>query len=348
MSPSGGILNISEKEALKVFTDGSIDEDLDSELCSSASLNYSRSPRIAVDDLIRIYYVVSEGKETERHALFTGIADRPTTTLSSRTENGSISLSSTLAVLKDELLDNTYSLLPGTSAVTRTIEIIKSYGLACASQAPQDDPKTSETQTFEAGTSPLEVVKWLLDFAGYSPPATDGMGVVLLSKKIDRVDRPWFTFRDDEQSIILSDVTVEAAMQTVPNVVKAVYSSSGANPLVATAENNDPNSPYSTVSRARRVVSKLDVSDVVGVSNAYKLQSLQKAADEELSKLSSVAKLVTFEHAWRPYQLGQGLALEYSGAGLTESGVAIARSIKLTPSALTQTKIRRYLDWSGQ
>lgn len=328
-----------ELDTLGQVTGGQVDEDIEAELFSSASFEFRGSLPTAEDDIVRVYYVVKQDGETARIVLFTGFASSPSLTASSAEESGRVDLLSMLAVLRDDCSQKVYQIKRDTNAIALAKTIAQDVGLTVT--AEPSEALTTENKTFDAGTSKLEIVKWLCDFAKFAPPMTNEFGEIILTPQTESTGlAPVYTFEDNSRSIILSDVQLENASGTTPNVVVAIFSGSSKT-LVSEAVNSDPTSPISTVNRGRRVVSVLNVSDIAGVSTAYQQASLDKVAADELAKLTAKLRMATVSHAYLPaYRLHQTVRLNYKGARIDLTGKAVSRSITLNAWGETSLKIK--------
>lgn len=331
----------SELEQIDGFLSGQVDEDIEAELFSSASLNFSGALTLAEDDIVRIYYITKTDEGEERFELFTGFASTPSLSASSAETTGTLNLHSTLTVLQDDCFEATYQVAKGVNAISHASSIVSGCGLTVIAES--SSAVTTEAKTFDASDSKLDIVKWLCEFASFSAPYTNEHGDVVLTSKTGTEGNlsPVYTFVDDEQSIMLGDVQIEREQSRVPNVVKLVYSSSSKT-LTSTATNTSANSPFSLVNRGgRRVVHVETVSDVPGVSTSAQQSELDRLAKAELKKRTELAQSVTVKHAYtREYYLHQAVALDYRGAGISLTGRAVSRSIELEPGAMTTLRIK--------
>lgn len=98
----------------------------------------------------------------------------------------------------------------------KAAEIVRSFGLS-VSYADQSSYTLSSDHTFDANENYLGIVNWLLDAAGFSSAGVDAYGGVRLEKYQEPTERTVrYTFRDDEQSIMLPEVKTSNDYQDTP------------------------------------------------------------------------------------------------------------------------------------
>lgn len=331
----GGI----EYEALSnIKPNGTITRDLNTDLKVSGSLECVGDLGIG-SDLIRIYLTAATATGSVRLAIATMFASTPSRTLTDTSTSAKVTLYSTLLQLVEDCFETTYAIPAGTNAIELATQLATSAGLQV--KATPSPSTTTAVTTFEAGTSKLKVINYLLDFANYYSAQVDGYGTVIMRPYQSPATRQavW-TFVDGDGSIFVADVTDEHDWYATPNVVVCYTSNTTTDTLTATAVNDGSGiyagSGYSTVARGRRIVktqSYTDIADQV---------SLQAKADALLLSSSSTAQTVTVKHAYAPIDIGDVIELDYSSQSIDYDATVQSMDMTLSPSVETTTKMRRF------
>ncbi len=156
--------------------------------------------------------------------------------------------------------------------------------------------------------------------------------------------QPIWTYDDDNSSILYPELTMNHDLYGIPNVVEVVYSDGGHN-LVATAKNEDPNSPTSIQSRGREIMLRIVNPDLAGIPTQDRLNDY---AHQLLSEASSVEYTVSYSHGYCPVRLGDCVRLNYAKAGIKNvKAKVVSQSIKcgtgckVTEKAVFTTKLWR-------
>lgn len=312
---------------------GTVAENLNTSLKVSGSLDMVGDADLG-NDLVRVIFHAEEDGETAEVVLGTFLASTP-----SRTHRGSetaarVELYSMLLVLDEDRLERTLSVAAGSDVVSVARQLAADAGVSAIAT-----PSTYVSGTvliFEAGKTKLEVVNALLEYAGYASASVNAAGVVVMAPYVPPSSRPLaWTFCDGDGSIFLPEVPVEADWYHTPNVVVVTSTNAGAT-LSATAENDDPASPLSTVTRGRRIVRCEQVSDVTDQT------ALQAKADLLLASSSHNVTTGTLKHTYAPLLLGDHVRLAYAGAGIDYRMTVQSRDMELVPGLPTTTKVRRF------
>ena len=155
----------------------------------------------------------------------------------------------------------------------------------------------------------------------------DPMGNIFFSPKVATEKmQPVATFRDDENSILLPEVTIERDLYGIPNVVEVIYSEGVSKPIVATVKNMNANSPVSIPNRGREIVHRVINPSLNGIPTAEYIKQYAQALLETLSKLEYK---VTYLHGYCPVRVGDCVLLDYERSGLKNlKAKIISQSIK--------------------
>ena len=123
---------------------------------------------------------------------------------------------------------------------------------------------------------------------------------------------PSWTYRDDDRSVMLPDVSDDCDWMGLPNTYKVVVSGD-AGCVAATAVNDSPSSPISTVARGR-VVSVRDASPDLPSSATEEMA--EAYARKKLREGSRTEHSVTFSHLFNEVRAGEAVELDYTRHGL--------------------------------
>jgi hypothetical protein len=292
-------------------------------------------------DWLRIYAIITYRDKSDKTALGTFLASTPTLTLTSKRGvtgalvRGSADLYSLLLVLEQTAFDTPYSVPAGTNAVARAKALVASVGLRVV--ADDSASVLSTPPVWEAGTSYLEAVNWLLKYAGFDTAEVDGYGAVIMRRYSDpAMLSPVVTFADDADCIFADEVPYEFDIFSVPNKVIAVMSSQDAT-MTTTAINADPLNRYSTVARGRTV------THVETVSQIESQEALNALAQRVLQEKTSAVESVIVRHVWIPVLPGQGARLAYARADTDFTGVISSMTVKLSKSMPCDTRVRKFV-----
>lgn len=287
------------------------------------------------DDLVRIYLDATDSNgEHIRLALATLYVATPERNIKGARVTKEFEAYSTLIRLRDECVKQSYTIPKGTNAIKMALELCRSCRLE-VNHAESSFTTTTQT-VYEAGTSKLKIVNELLAFAGYQSANVNGYGNVTFVKQSDVTkSQPVYTFSDDETSILYSNIKDSRDWYSTPNVVICT-STSQDKTMAATAVNNNPKDPYSTVSRKREIARVEEISDIPD----YK--ALQAKADLLLQTSSLRMQHVEFASGFVPINVGDVIALDIQSANLDGKYSVQSMSIDLTQALKTQTKVRRF------
>lgn len=329
---------------------GVIDRNLDTAIKESGSLDVVGSLDLG-PDLLRVYLDATfPDGSSESVALGTflvSVTDRDTDGASS---TSSASLSGRLKELDDDQFGQPFMLPAGTDLVAYAAQIAEAAGLdvvADESDYASTEPLYYGIQTggeqASADGSKLSVVNDLLARAGFDSAWTDPTGAVRMTRSAGVAERPLaWTFEEGVNARFLRDVSESFDTTGVANTVYAVFTgapSEGEEPVtvIGTAVDDDPASPWSTVSMGRTVTSRADYQQY-----ATQQQADAKAA-ELLASSRSVAKRETVRHVYAPIGLGDAVQLSYASGGVSGRFAVRTMRLSLTAGCLTETEVRSYV-----
>lgn len=271
---------------------------------------------------IRCYMDAEQGRERERVCLGTFLVQTPRKTSDGMVTFMDCTAYTPLHVLAEAKPNSGYALAAGSACVPAAYEICTSHGIApvveAASDAVLDDHYVAPSDE-----SWLGVAKTLLASAGMKMDV-DPYGRIVFAPDIPAYAMsPSWTFRDDEASIILPEVSEEMDWYGLPNVC-VVSTPSG---IVGRAENADPSSRLSTASRGREVTLKEEDPDELragcsqAVADAYALRKLREA--------SCMERVADVSHGYCPVSIGDLVRVQAPSLGLECDALVSKQEIEL-------------------
>ena len=330
-----------EHEAYGFITSGSIEQSTESEKKVTGSFNFEGYELPSVEDLIRVYYSFKDdngliAKEPIATLLVSYARLDYVDTLSGVKASGTLEGSSVLSVLEDKKIGLPMTIPRNSNAVYEAEQLILQSGLLTNMEPSAFSLSTDHT--FDAGSSYLQIVNWLLTTAGYTEAFPDAYGVVQLKSYASAQQRKDYrTFANNEESIMYPKIEEANEWQTAPNVVRLIYNTDEA--CIASYAMNVTGSRSSLDAKGGREITYFEeVSDITGVSKANTMKEL---AESKLMELSCDTEFVKFEHAYVPLTVYDPIRVMYSDMEWT--GNADNITIDLSPSTKTQTRVKRVL-----
>lgn len=181
--------------------------------------------------------------------------------------------------VQDNYTESMYYIPAGTNYVSAVKMLLEAAGIAAVLATPTSLTTATARQDWGIGTSYLTIINQLLSEINYKPLWFNAEGVAVLEPAAMPTAANIRNILDsgDVRSLLLPQITRETDVYRAPNVFVCIVSSPDlSGPLVAKAENNNPQSPLSIQRRGRRIV------QVVYVDNIASQAELQSYADRLL------------------------------------------------------------------
>lgn len=249
----------------------------------------------------------------------------------------SLELMDKLYLLTIDTITDSLSYDVGTVVVDTVIDMLQSAGEQVALITPSTEA-LSTVMNFPAGTTKLEVINELLRAINYTSLAVDGQGRFRANKETSTDSPPVHEFLPGQYSVASPDVADERNLSDIPNSVTVIATSDGEDEAMwATAQNTDPNNPYSIENRGyvfSRVVEGIEASSQ---------EALEEIALEYLRSSSQITWRQTIKHLWVDINL-RDIVVGHSG----QTSNVVETSVTLAPGAMVSTVLRRFdnaLDW---
>lgn len=244
------------------------------------------------------------------------------------------------AILDQDEIGATYALDAGTVITTAVVDLIESTGETNIAVTPSA-ATLSAPLAWDPGTSKLRIVNDLLAVANYFSLFCDGAGQYRGEPYVRPAARPIrYEFLDGQNSIYSPDFVRDVDLFAIPNTVIAIGKGDGvAEALTSTAVNDDPGSPYSTVSRGRTITKTL-----TGVEAADQT-TLDDYARRRLIEATSPTSSVDVAHAPVPgLSFNTAVRLRRVPAGIDARHVITKTSLRFDPTALATSTLQEVID----
>lgn len=272
----------------------------------------------------RVYLSVIQNGYKFKEALGTYMIQTPSTDFDGKKTNTSMDAYTPLIELKDTAPPVGYSLLKDTEIMPITHAICREN-----MRAPVIEAKSTKTlyNDFVSNLqdSWLTFVKDLVANAKFEL-YLDPLGRLLFEPIKDIASlQPVWVYEDNDISILYPDVGDERDLYGIPNVVEVIYSTDSGF-LISRVENNDPDSPISTVNRGRIVLHRESNPNIAGKPTQ---EYLDEYATQLLRNLSCLEHTITYKHGYCPVRVGDCVMINYKRAGLKNvTAKVIYQSIK--------------------
>ena len=306
-----------DKKKIDNIKSSSINWDLDTDTLGSASLDIIN---MVGECYIRIYLITIQNGVKEKHPLGTFLVQTPSSSFDGKVNNVSMDAYTSLLELKENPVPLGYTLLKDDNIMEEAYAIVRD-NVRCPVVKTESNQLLKSNFVSNVDDKYIVFVKDLIEQAKYRL-ALDKMGNILFTPIVDiEALQPKFTFNDDNSSILYPDMTLKHDLYGIPNVVE-VLCSTGSTMMYATAINDDPNSPTSTVSRGRKIIYRVTDPGLPGYPTQ---QQIDEYATNLLKKLSSIEYIITFSHAYCDVGIGDCVRINYSKAGLEDIKAQIIR-----------------------
>lgn len=265
-----GLTTGLEGSELGNITGGSVERNQDTAIFEQGSVSYVGTLDLGTD-LLRVYIEASSPwtGESRTEALGTFYVSTPKASADGAVTTGNADIYGRLRALAKDDFDGPYVIPAGTNMVDAAREIAESCGLEVV--ADESDAVLTSTWVFGISTtssdedradSKLAAVNRLLEAAGFLAAHTDPYGRVLFRRYVEPDQRPIsFDYVEGPDCRVTLKLDRERDTFDVANVIHVDFSSQDIS-VRGTAVDDDPDSPYSTVSTGRRVTARYDLSDL--------------------------------------------------------------------------------------
>ena len=257
-----------EKGELTNVTSGQVERNQDTDIFEQGSIDYVGDLDMGTD-LLRVYLEASDewSGESRTEEIGTFYVSTPKSSADGAVRTATADIYGRLRALAKDDFDGPRVVPAGTGYVDAARAIAEECGLEVVSD--HSDLVLDSNWVFGISTtstdedrsdSKLAAVNRLLTAAGFLAAHTDPHGRVIMRRYVDPDERPVaFEYTEGEDCRVMPDVESEHDTFSVVNVVHVDYSSQDAS-IRGTAIDDDPDSPYSTVTTGRRVAARYDLT----------------------------------------------------------------------------------------
>lgn len=248
----------------------------------------------------------------------------------------SIEAYDTSLILVNDMFTKRYTVSTGISYYDAVLQILKGAGISKINIEYTDKTLDRDLE-FEIGDAKLTRINELLDAINYVQLHVDENGYFTSYKYVSPAARaPEITYADDSHSIIVPDVEEELDIFNIPNYWVVTASNPESEPLVATYENNNPDSATSTISRGFRKVNYRTIDEI---ADFYTLNDYVARIAYESSQPYGY---VEFKSAIMPvHGYSNILNFKYGGLSISDKYSEVSWSMPLAAGAEMSHRIRR-------
>lgn len=302
----------------------SITRDSETATLGSATIDVTES---LGECYVRAYLITIQNGVQEKHPLGTFLVQTPSSSFDGKIRDVSMDAYTPLLELKEKQPPIGYSLLKGENIMDAAYRIIRENA-----RAPVVKTECSDVLSYDfvANTDDtwLTFVSDLISNAKYELEL-DEMGRILFSPRQDTASlQPVWTYKDDNSSILYSDVSMDHDLYGIPNVVEVIYSN-GRDYYYSKVINDDSNSLTSTVSRGREIIYRDTRPSLSGDPTA---EQIQEYAEQLLRNVSSVEYTISYKHGYCPVRDRDCVRFNYSRADLKNiKAKVLSQTIKCEP-----------------
>lgn len=242
-----------------------------------------------------------------------------------------------LRVLADDSYEDRYTVTAGTNYITAVKTVLDSAGITSNFQNLTATDKTLPAdRDWDPDTSKLQIINDLLGAINYRSLWFDEAGIAVAVPYVSPAVRASeYTYRDDQDSVILPGVEHELDLFDIPNKWVVFVSEADRPSLKSVRTNSNPDSPTSTVSRGRNIPKRIQVE-------AADQASLDAIADRFAFEASQVYEGVDFETGIMPFHSDSDvLTLEYSKLGISAKYAETSWEFQLKAGSSMKHHIRR-------
>jgi len=231
----------------------------------------------------------------------------------------------------------------GTNYLDAVVQLLTAAGIALVVKTPSAATLTEARQDWDIGTNYLKIVNELLGEINYNPVWFNERGAAVLEPaSVPTAENIEHTLdASNVESLLLPQISRTTDVYRAPNVFLCVCSNADkSGPLVATAENTNPQSPLSIMRRGRQIMS------VKRVNNIASQAELQAYADRLRNESMLTGETIRVTTALLPgFGVADVTAIHYGE--LSAVCVERAWSMELTVGGSMQHTLERVVAQIG-
>ncbi|MFC4768747.1 hypothetical protein [Effusibacillus consociatus] len=243
-----------------------------------------------------------------------------------------------LQVLKDDKVEDRYTIVAGTNYITRVKTLLDNAGITLQNLTATDKTLPAD-RDWEPGTSKLQIINDLLGAINYRSLWFDDDGFAIAQPYVSPTVRASeYTYKTDKESVILPGAEHELDLFKIPNKWVLYVSEADRSPLRSVYTNTNANSPTSTVSRGRIIMAdpkQVDAADQT---------TLDTLVQREAFEASQVYEAVEFETGIMPFHSDSDVfTLEHTKLGISAKFSEVSWEFEFRATAPMKHRIRRVI-----
>jgi len=327
---------------LTAITNSSINRDSSAETLATASIDATEE---FGEMYVRIYLKTIQNEIEEKTPLGVFLIQTPNDKYDGRVHTYSYDAYSPLLELKDNPPPLGYFIPKGVNVMKMAASLCRDH---CRAPVIPADSDVTLVEDFVAEDSEtwLSFLSDLIAIANYEFGLDELGRIIFMPVQETRALQPVYTYNDDNSSILYPDAEMKRDLYGIPNVVEVVYTNSNDAPVYVRVENDNPDSPTSTVSRGREIIHR-DTSPSINGNPSD--EEIKEYAENLLSELSTLEYSVTYKHGYSPAKLKECVMLNYERAGYENVKARItSQSITCEPGCpVDETAVYTINLWRG-
>lgn len=211
--------------------------------------------------------------------------------------------------VKDYVTTESQYFAAGTGYITAITQLLTAAGITLVSAISNSATLSEAREDWNLGTSYLTIINQLLSEINYKPLWFNGSGVAILEPAFvpSAINVNHTIDATDPETKVIPGMTRKTDVYNSPNVFLCVCSNADKEaPLIATAENTNPQSPLSIQRRGRRIMK------FVQVDNIADQNALQAYAERLVNESLITGETITVTTGLIPgYGVADVVALRY-------------------------------------
>ena len=300
-------------------------ERIATDLMESADLDMTELPGIG-EAWVRIWLDADQNGVTHV-PLFTGLTSAPSRSINGRRNTYRVECYSVLKPLDDILLERGFYIPAGVNAPKAAARLLKAGPAPVVVEGSGTMPRLTESVVAEEGETKLTLAWKVLNAIGWRI-RIDGRGVIHIEERSNSVVS---MFDANANDIIELNLTDECDWFSCPNVLRSI-----SDYLTAVARDDDPASPFSTVSRGREIWAE-ETSVALGTNEALSTYAVRR-----LKELQSPAQTVSYNRRFDPdVKVGDLVRINHPEIGIDGTFEITTQTLKLSYGCRTEEEAFR-------
>ena len=300
----------------------------ETDLRQNASLTL-RNYNTTSEQWIRIYMTATQNGNSERQALFTGLATSPSRQCDNNVWTINVQCYSVLKPAGDIFLQHGWYIGKNANAISILQRLLEPTGAKV--EIAGDIKYMDEDIIAEDGESNISMIDAILDSIDWVMYIRGDGTIVLSPNPDDGVSLPVYVMSEKINPIVESSFSIDYDWFECPNVFRATYGN-----VTAIARDDDPESIMSVPSRGREIWAEENDVDL------EKDETVAEYAKRRLLELQEVSETASYNRRFVPdINVTNKISLNYKN--LVGNYIVTSQDITLGHAAVTNEKVKRSL-----